>query len=171
MRRKFNPQLHEWLVKNSKDYTAKELVVKAKELFNEDFTLKQMQQYFWHHDNIQYKYEQKNKSHSNKALPIGSERIKSDGMHQIKVGPRKWVYKQRKIYEEYYNVKLKDDEYVIFLDQDRNNFSIDNLKVISRRTSAIMANEKLFFKNKDLTATGVVLAETIIKTKEVLESD
>lgn len=166
-RRKFNEKMHKWLVANGKNYTCKELIIILNDKFNENFTLKQMQQYFWHHDDVTFKYEKANKSHNNNPLPIGSERIKGDGMVQVKIGPKKWVYKQRKIYKDYYGVKLKDDEYVIFLDQNRNNFDISNLKVISRRESAIMANNHMFSTNSEVTKTGTLVAKTIIKLKEV----
>lgn len=166
-RRVFNERMHKWLCKNSQNFTAKELVLIVNNKFNEDFTLKQMQQYFWHHPELIYRYEKPNKKHSNNPLPIGSERRKSDGMWQIKVGPKKWEYKQRKIYEDYYGVKLKDDEYIIFLDQDRNNFDISNLKKITRRESATMLSYGLFSKNPMVTETGILVARTKNKMNDV----
>ena len=84
-------------------------------------------------------------------LPIGSERIKSDGMTQLKIGKNKWEYKQRYLYEQYHNVKLTSNDYIIFLDGNRNNFSIDNLERIDCRTSAIIANLRLPSKNKEIS--------------------
>ena len=173
-RRTFNKEMHDWLSKNAKDYTVKELMNIVNEQFDEDFTLKQMYQYFWHHPELTYKYEQRNKSHSNKGLPIGSERMKSDGMWQVKVGPKKWEYKQRKIYEDYYGVKLKEDEFIIFLDQNRNNFDISNLKKISRRESATMLSHGLFSKEPLVTETGILVARTrnkINNAKDRLKGD
>ena len=164
--RRFNPTLFNYLNEHGEEHIIKEWVDIVNKKFNENFTLKQMQVYFSRYG-IPHKYEHKNKSHSNLALPIGSERTKSDGMVQVKVGPHKWAYKQRKIYEEYYGVKLKEDEYVIFLDQNRNNFDIDNLKLVTRRESAVMANNNLFSKNKKVTETGNLVAKLIIKTKEI----
>ena len=166
-RRKFNKDMHKWLCKNSHNFTAKELVLIVNSKFNENFTVKQMQQYFYHHPELKYRLEQPNKSHSNNALPIGSERRKSDGMWQVKVGPKKWEYKQRKIYEDYYGVKLKEDEYVIFLDQNRNNFDISNLKKISRRESATMLSHGLFSKEPLVTETGVLVARVRNKINDV----
>lgn len=165
-RRRFSNAMLVWLENNAKDYTARELVGILKEKFDVDFILKHLQQYLVRHD-IAYKYEQPYKSHSNRGLPIGSERTKADGMVQVKVAPKKWEYKQRLIYEQYHNVKLKENEYVVFLDQNRNNFDIDNLQVLTAKESGFMANEKLFSKDKLATETGILATKLYYKTKEM----
>ena len=71
------------------------------------------------------------------------------------------------MYEQYHNVKLKDNEYVIFLDQDKNNFDINNLKVVSRKESAYMINQGLFSKDKSVTNLGIVVAKHHYKIKEI----
>lgn len=139
-RRKPNKALDKFVEENAYKYTCKELVNILKKELNEEMTLKQVQQYCWRH-NINYKKECANKARDMKPLPLGTERVKPDGMVQIKVAfPNKWVYKQRKIYEDYYNVKLPDDVYVIFLDGNRNNFDIKNLKAVNRRYCSGIAN-------------------------------
>ena len=164
-RRKFNLEMHKWLEKHAEEYTAKELLSIVNEKFKESMDDKQLRIYLFHH-NIKYKFEDKKKSHPNKPLPIGSERVKADGMVQVKVGSHKWEYKQRLIYQKHYGVKLRDDEYIIFLDQNRNNFDISNLKKITRKESAYISNLKAFSTDKVVTETGILLAQTIIKTKE-----
>lgn len=100
-------------------------------------------------------------------VPIGTEYIKKDGMVLIKISSNKWMYKQRFIYEQYYNVHLKNDDYIIFLDQNRNNFDINNLKLISRKESAYLSNQKIFSKNKEATELGIKIAKLHYKIKEV----
>lgn len=118
--------------------------------------------------NIIYKDYNKNKVRNmGENVPIGTEYVKDDGMTLIKVSSNKWMYKQRYIYEQYYNVKLTSNDYIIFLDQNRNNFDINNLKRITRRESAVLSNQKLFFNNKELTNAGIDVAKLIIKTKDV----
>ena len=93
---------------------------------------------------------------------------KTDGnMLKIKVGNHKWEYLQRKIYEDYYNVKLPDDVYVIFLDQNKRNFDIKNLKAISRRSSAIMSKDGLFSTIPNITKIGYTNSKMKIKGKEM----
>ena len=98
-------------------------------------------------------------------IPIGTERIKNDGMIQVKISPSKWEYKNRLVYSQYHNVKLTNDDYIIFLDQDRTNFNIDNLKLVSRHESSILSNQKMFSKDARVTNAGIQVAKLIIKTK------
>lgn len=165
MRRKFNVKMLNYLKKKGKKHTLKEWTRIINKKFSENFTLTETQRYFARHD-ISFKYENVKKSNYWNALPIGSERVKDDGMVQVKIAPRKWEYKQRLIYEQYYDVKLTSDDYIIFLDQDRTNFDISNLKKVTRRESAILSNQKLFSKNPILTDTGIYIAKTIIKAKD-----
>ena len=78
------------------------------------------------------------------------------------------MYLQRKIYEDYYNVKLPNDVYVIFLNQNKRDFDIKNLKAISRRSSAIMSKDRLFSTEPNLTKLGFINSKLKIKTKEKL---
>lgn len=171
MRRKFNKDMYDYLVKNGYKHTLKEWVVILNNKYNENFTLKNIQQYFFRHC-IEYKYEMPNHSNNNVyKCSIGSERVKGDGMVQVKIAPRKWEYKQRLIYEQYYNVKLTSDDYIIFLDQDRTNFDIKNLKRISRHESSILSNQKLFSKNSSVTELGILIAKLMIKTKKLRKEE
>lgn len=167
MRRKYNLDLQNWLKQNAMFFTIKELLPKVNKLFKENFEENDLRKLLIR-NRIDYKKEQPRKSCNNVySLPIGSEYVKPDGMTLVKINKRDWVYKQRKIYEDYYKVKLKDDEFVVFLDQNRNNFNINNLKKISRQASAIMANEDLFSKNEKVTELGIDVANLAIKTKGV----
>lgn len=129
-------------------------------------TKTQLHQYLSKRNIIYKDYNEKKVRNMGGNVPIGTERIKPDGMIQVKVSPSKWEYKQRLIYSKYYNVKLTSDDYIIFLDQDRTNFDITNLKRISRRESSILSNQKMYSKNKDLTELGILTAKLMIKTKE-----
>lgn len=116
---------------------------------------------------IRYKDYNKNKVRMmGLNRPIGSERIRDDGMVQVKVSKDKWEYKQRLIYEKYHNVKLTDNDYIIFLDQDRTNFDINNLEKVTRYESSVLTNQKLFSKKSDLTKVGINVAQLIIKLKD-----
>ena len=121
---------------------------------------------------IRYKDYNVSKAHKmGKKIPIGTEYIKPDGMTLIKVSENKWEYKQRYLYKKYHNVELTSDDYIIFLDQDRNNFDINNLKKISRYESSILSNQKIFSKNPKVTQLGIDTARLIIKTKKASEKN
>lgn len=98
---------------------------------------------------------------------VGSERTDVEGYILIKVKePNVWKLKHRILYEKYHNVKLTSDDMIIFADQNKLNFEKDNLILISKRKSLTMVTNKLFFKDKELTKTGVNIAELIIKINE-----
>ena len=166
MRRKFNPEMRDYLKKHGKEHILKEWVNILNDRYNENFTLKNIQQYFFRHS-IEYKAENP-KRHNNNIFkrPIGAERVRKDGMVQVKVAHNKWDFKQRVIYEQFYGVKLTSDDYIIFLDQDRTNFDISNLKRVSRHESSILSNQKIFSKDPNVTELGIDVAKAIIKTKD-----
>ena len=162
--RTFNKEMLDYLMEHGKEHIVKEWLDIVNQKFNQDFNIKELRGYFVKH-HIPMKYEMKNRRNNAIPSPIGSERIKN-GMYQIKISEHKWVNKQRHLYEKYYNVKLKDDEYVIFLDQDRTNFDINNLKVISRKESAYMIRNDLFSKDKDITNLSTLVAKYHYKLEE-----
>lgn len=64
--------------------------------------------------------------------PVGSERISKDGYIEVKVAePNKWRLKQRVVYEETKG-KIPEGCPIIFLDGNKRNFEIDNLRCITR---------------------------------------
>lgn len=104
----------------------------------------------------------------NPPAPIGHEIIYyNKGLKRIKVkvGENKWVEKTRYIYEQHYG-KIPDNCFIIFLDGNRDNYNIENLKCITTKQHRTMAGNKLYFDNKDLTETGIAVAKLMIKTKD-----
>ena len=75
-----------------------------------------------------------------------------------------FVPKHRYLYEKYHNVTLNIDDMIIFLDNDKTNFSRENLYKISRALGGIMVGNELH-------DTKQISKETIIKYcewKEIL---
>ncbi len=142
-----------------------ELLEIAIKKYNYNVTKHALRQYL-RKRNIFYKdYNKHMAQDMGKLIPIGTEYVKDDGMTLIKIAPNKWMYKQRYIYSKYHNVELKSDDYIIFLDHNRNNFDINNLACISRHESAILSNQQLFSKNQEITKTGIQIAKLMIKLK------
>lgn len=74
--------------------------------------------------------------------PVGSERIQSDGYVYVKIAePNTWELKHRVEWEKHHG-KIKEDENIIFLDGNRQNCSIENLRAVSRRHCATMSKKK-----------------------------
>ena len=71
------------------------------------------------------------------TLPIGTEKMLSDGYIWVKVDNQpkvkkqvNWKQKHRLIYEQHYG-NLDDNQKVIFLDGDKLNFNIENLMAVT----------------------------------------
>lgn len=98
--------------------------------------------------------------------PLGSERITVDGYTEIKIAePNKWRLKQQLIWEEH-NGKIPKGSVVLFGDGDKSNFDINNLILVSRKQLLIMNNNKLIKDDTELTKTGVVIADILLKIGE-----
>ena len=149
-------------------HTLEELLNISKSKYDYDITKKKLRLYLSKR-HIKYKDYNMNKIRDIKCLPIGTEFVREDGITYIKVEKNKWQGKQRYIYEQYYGVKLTSDDYIMFLDHDRSNFDINNLKKISKKESAVMANLHLFSNDANVTKVGIDTARLIIKLKEMRE--
>lgn len=168
-RNKYSKEFEEEITKLATSYELEKLLSIAINKYKYSITKSQLRQYLYKRG-IKYKDYNSNKVHDmGKRIPIGTEYKKPDGMVLVKVSENKWKYKQRIIYENYHNVKLSSDDYIIFLDQNRNNFDINNLKRISRKESSILSNQKMFSKNPKITETGILTAKLIAKAKQCKE--
>lgn len=98
--------------------------------------------------------------------PIGSERITVDGFWEIKVDePNKWMLKHRWVWEQS-NGKIPKGYVLVFLDGNRDNISLENLKLISRQENLVMNNHKLRYENAEITNVANTLAKFIIQTTQ-----
>lgn len=166
MRNKYSKEFEEIMIDLAPTTTLDRLLWYAYSQFGYELSKNQLRQYLSKR-NIKYKdFNDKKVRSMGKKVPIGTEYIKNDGMTLIKISENKWEYKQRYIYSQYYNIELTKDDYIIFLDQDRTNFDINNLVKISRHESAILSNQKIFSKNSEITKTGIEVAKLMIKLKE-----
>lgn len=95
-------------------------------------------------------------------VPVGSERILRDGYVEVKVAePRTWKLKHVVVWEKY-NGKVDKGECVIFLDGNRQNCDINNLRKISRRQNAGMSRNRLWQKDKELNNTALNIVDLMI---------
>lgn len=66
--------------------------------------------------------------------------IKTDNTKEFK---NNFTLKHRYLYEQYHNVKLTNDDCIIFLDNNHNNFNKENLYKISRKVHSLMSGYQL----------------------------
>jgi len=84
---------------------------------------------------------------------IGSERLTRDGYVKIKVSDGNWVHKNRLIWEKA-NGKIPKNHAIIFADGNKQNFSLDNLLLISKSEQTVMNCQGLITTNAELTKVG-----------------
>lgn len=103
---------------------------------------------------------------------VGSTRISKDGYLKIKVsdlkGNKNYKPYHRLIYEKHHDVKIKDDEAVVFLDQNKMNFNIGNLKLVKRRELGKFNKEFAKMKHPELNEQilNLIKFELLIADKE-----
>lgn len=90
---------------------------------------------------------------------VGEERINIDGYIEIKVKePNKWELKHRYIYKQFYG-EIPKGYNVIFLDGNKHNLDISNLKAISKHDNLIMNENNLRFNNKEITESAYLIVQ------------
>lgn len=99
--------------------------------------------------------------------PVGSERIDTDGYVMVKVAePNKWKLKHRLVYEQYYG-EIPCGVAIIFLDGNKLNLDINNLKAIKRSTLAVLNNHIKLTDNAEMNEIKSNLAELQVVTSKV----
>lgn len=102
-------------------------------------------------------------------VPIGTERVNSEGYHEVKVqdGQKQhnWVLKHRLIWEQH-NGPIPPKHRIVFLDSNRNNLDISNLELMSFEQTAVMSKRKLFYKDPELTKIGSKIAEIELRVNK-----
>ena len=167
-RHHFTEEQRDWLSENVCKYTYPELTSKFNERFGANCTQGSIQQQCLSFLSVQ---RGENRFAYN-ALPIGAtaER-KDDGLVYIKIagGQNKreaWKPLQRVLWEQANGRKVKKDEAVIFIDGDRRNFSISNLRCVPKKIMNQL-NLNSWTGKGDITTTGIRWCELFYTLKEV----
>ena len=105
-------------------------------------------------------------SHIHNLKNVGDEYINSSGFTMLKLdNPTRWVQKHRYLYEQEFG-EIPKDKVLIFLDGNKQNLSLDNLKCITRKQLIKMNQNKLFYNNAELTEVVSELANLMLKIYE-----
>lgn len=153
--------------KNISKYKKEDFRLLLEKLFKIKISKNALKSYLRRHK-IQDRYidYKTNMIRSTQKHPIGAERMTKDGI-LIKVAqPNVWRRKSRVMYERYHNCKLSDNDYIIFLNQDRNDFSKENLFKSTNKEKCCMQNSGTYSSNPKLTELGLLSARLFIKAKE-----
>lgn len=160
MRNVYTKEFIEWLRIYASDHSMNEIVEVT------GIKKHSLEQLMWR-NGIKHKDYNANMAHNSNECVIGTEYTKPDGMVLVKVGKNKWEYKQRYIYEQYYGVELPTEIMVIFLDGNKNNFNIDNLRAVSTPVYNTARNKHLISEFGEVTSAGLDVAELYQEIKEV----
>lgn len=111
-------------------------------------------------------FKKGNKPHN--WLPVGSEWIDTNESYTwIKVAePNDWQLKHRYIYEQHYG-KIPKGYCVIFLNGDKNDFSLENLKLVQIRHKLMMKNLHYISSEREVTKTGLANVKLMTKIYDI----
>ena len=98
-------------------------------------------------------------------LPIGTERISVRGIAEVKTGPLVWEQKHRIIWEEV-NGPVPDKCCIIFANDDKTDFAIENLICITRKELAVLNKQKFDYYDKETKETALLLTKIAIKRSD-----
>lgn len=161
----YSDELVQFIEENRMKYYVNEMTVLIYEKFNKKITNKALAKYYYRH-NLDFK----KKNTSYKCLltkPVGAEsNPDKNGLVRVKINEKQWKYKQRLIYEEYHNIKLPEDYIVVFLDNDKTNYDIDNLMAVPIKVALRTAGQNMFYNDKELTKTSLLISEVRLKVME-----
>lgn len=167
-KRYFTKEQEEWLVENFSSFSCyRDMTNTFNIIFNEKRSFESIREKCNKRLHLKGKpsvtrYGSKRKE----QLPIGTIRkSQTSTFIKVKEVPEKseisgymrpyWIPLQEKVYSDRYGL-VPEGNMICFLDNDRNNFSIDNLFMIDRKISAIMSSNQWWSTNPDLTKTAIL---------------
>ena len=158
--KKWGEEYIEYLREIARGRTHKEITVLMNDKFDYQFNLRQIRNLMYRNGIVS------NTVKGIKPKPGNSIAIHRNNYIKIKAEDGKWIPKHRYIYEEHYG-SIKEGNYVIFLDGDTTNFSIDNLMEITKEQLLYINKCKLKYNNAELTRAGIAIANLMIKANKV----
>lgn len=153
-----------------KGRTTKEIIKLYNNKFNKNMTYNQLiafQKKYKVKSGLDVRFKTGQVINPNPPKPIGHEIISyKNGLKRvrIKIDNNKYIEKSRYIYEQHYG-KTPNNCVIIFLDGDRDNYDINNLKCITKEQHRIIAGHNLYFNNKDLNETSILISGVIARIK------
>lgn len=170
-RNRYTKEFEEFVKNNVSKYKKEEFRLLLQDRYNIQLSSDALRRYLNSHcKEIKYKDYKKENIRNIQKYKIGAERVSTAGTFIKVAQPDKWRLKKQVMYEKYHNCKLKENEHIIFLNQDSNDFRKENLKRISKEEFMFLHNCKTFSTNPKLTQLGLLSARLMIKTKNVIKS-
>ncbi|MCL2182092.1 MAG: HNH endonuclease [Chitinispirillia bacterium] len=110
-----------------------------------------------------------------RSLPIGSECVDSRRQSRqyvyVKVAqPNVWRLKHQVVWEKAHGREIPTGHVVMFGDGNTRNFEVDNLILVSREELGIMAAQRLYFPDAEMTRTGAALAALQVARNKIVKN-
>ncbi|GEL67231.1 HNH endonuclease signature motif containing protein [Marinilactibacillus psychrotolerans] len=107
--------------------------------------------------------------------PVGTEVIASDGYWRVKVQDEgewydRWKLKHKILWEKE-NGPVPNGKILTFLDGNKLNIDLDNLKLVTRAEHLAMTRQNLRFDDPELTKVGAAIAAVSVKRYELNNRD
>lgn len=104
-------------------------------------------------------------------LPVGTVKKDAYGYWKIKVAdPNCWEFVHRREWEKH-NGPIPSDSYIAFLDQNKDNCTIDNLALVKKSEMPQMIKNKYFTESPELTKAGIGVVRLRRKLKELQDNN
>ena len=98
--------------------------------------------------------------------PVGSERVQVDGYMMVKIAePKTWILKQHYVWQKA-NGQIEKDEIIVFLDGNRQNCELSNLRKISRKIHGIINHLHLTYCDAQTFESACAVARLSAATQE-----
>jgi len=154
-----------WLIENNSNYKNYDILAEDfNKKFNTNKSPRGIQSHCVRFLELKSNRQGYKKNHNTwNKLKVGEESI-SNGYTYIKIQDtgiknKDFISKQTYLWQKYNNKILPKGYIVIFLNQDKTDFSKDNLYAISRQINAIMCSNKWFTNSKEHTLTAIKWCE------------
>jgi hypothetical protein len=156
------PEMLQFLKDNIKGKKHKELTKLFNKYFGVNLSCSNIRQFL-----SKYKVTHHTKWGGQIKYPAGTE-ILRNGYINIKTQDNRIIKKQQYIWELEHG-KIPEGSNVIFLDNDRTNFNLDNLALVTDTEHFLMNILKLRFNDRELTKTGLAIAKHRIAIKGAIK--
>ena len=155
--RTFTEEEQEFVLKNYKGITKPKMAKMLKEEFGKDHSANQMMHLYKMLKISNGRVKRDAAYVPAERLPIGTVRY-TGGNLMIKADEGNWTNLSRHMYQQYHpEEKLTSDDYIIFMDNDRMNFSKKNLRRISNSESLLMSRLNLRTDSPELMETAILI--------------
>lgn len=99
------------------------------------------------------------------ALAPGTIKFRNE-TKWVKLADGNWQRYSRYVYEQHHKVKLKNNEKIIFLNNDKNDYDISNLEKVTNKEFIRLLKMNAFSSDKELMVCYITLVKLLCKIKE-----